>query len=107
MTWFRLFGSAFVIAPAEELFFRSFLYRRLQSPEWRDDSLRRFDMSAFLWMAGLFALEHNRIVAAVVAGAAYGIVYIRRGIGAAIIAHVVTNLVLALYVIKTGAWAFW
>lgn len=107
LTWARLAGSAFVIAPAEELFFRSFLYRRLQSPAWRDDALRRFDLSAFLWTAGLFALEHNRIVAAFVAGAVYGIVYVRRGIAAAVVAHVVTNLALAMYVVKTGAWAFW
>ncbi len=107
MALVRLFGSAFVIAPAEELFFRSFLYRRLQSEDWRSVDARRFDLSAFLWTAGLFALEHNRIVAALAAGAVYGVVYMRSGLLPAIIAHVVTNLLLAVYVLMTGAWAFW
>ncbi len=103
----RLFGSAFIIAPAEEIFFRNFLYRRLQRDDWTAVDPRRFDLTAFLWMVGLFALEHNRIVAAVMAGVFYGIVYIRRGLWAAILAHVLTNLLLALFVLKTGAWAFW
>ncbi len=107
MTFVRLFGSAFVIAPAEELFFRSYLYRRLQAADWRNVSVQKFDLSAFLWMVGLFALEHNRIAAAVVAGAVYGLVFMRWGLFSAILAHVVTNLLLAIYVLKTGAWAFW
>ena len=108
LTLVRLFGSAFIIAPAEELFFRSFLYRRLQSADWTDDSLRRrFDLSAFLWTTGLFALEHNRLVAAAVAGAVYGLVYMRHGLFAASVAHALTNLLLAVYVLATGAWAFW
>ena len=107
LTILRLFGSAFIIAPAEEIFFRHFLYRRLQHEDWVAVDSRRFDWPAFLWMVGLFALEHNRIVAAVMAGAVYGLVYIRRGLLSAILAHVLTNLLLALYVIETGAWTFW
>jgi hypothetical protein len=41
------------------------------------------------------------------AGAAYGALTIRKGLGAAIVAHVTTNLALALYVIEKSAWAFW
>ncbi|MBQ6137666.1 MAG: CAAX prenyl protease-related protein [Kiritimatiellae bacterium] len=107
LTLARLAGSAFVIAPAEELFFRSFLYRRLQSRDWTDVDPSRFDVSAFLWTVGLFALEHDRIVAGAAAGAIYGLVAMRCGLGAAVTAHVVTNLALGLYVVKTGAWAFW
>ena len=107
LTLLRLFGSAFIIAPAEEIFFRHFLYRRLQHREWTAVDSRKFDLPAFLWMVGLFALEHNRIVAAVMAGAFYGIVYMRWGLWSAILAHVLTNFLLALYVLKTGAWAFW
>jgi CAAX prenyl protease-like protein len=103
----RLIGSAFVIAPAEELFFRAYLYRRLQSEEWRSVDRRRFDWSAFLWTTGLFAVEHNRIVAAVMAGVFYLFVYRRYGLFAAALAHVVTNLLLALFVLYSGAWSFW
>lgn len=107
LTVLRLIGSAFVIAPAEELFFRAYLYRRLQSEEWRSVDRRRFDWSAFLWTTGLFAVEHNRIVAAVMAGVFYLFVYRRHGLFAAALAHVVTNLLLALFVLYSGAWSFW
>lgn len=107
LTLWRLAGSAFVIAPAEELFFRSFLYRRLQARNWTSVRLSAFDLSAFLWTAGLFALEHDRIAAGAMAGAAYGLLAVRRGLGAAILAHAVTNLLLGLYAIRFGAWGFW
>lgn len=103
----RLAGSAFVIAPVEELFFRSYLYRRLQSRDWTKVPLSKFDLTAFLWTVALFSLEHNRIAAAFVAGAAYQAVAMRGGLGAAITAHVVTNLALGLWVIGNDAWAFW
>ncbi len=103
----RLLGSGIVIAAAEELFFRHFLYRRLQRTDWRSGAAMRFDLQAFLWSVGLFALEHDRIAAAAAAGAAYTLVYIRRGFFAAFLAHAVTNLVLGAYVVATGMWRFW
>lgn len=103
----RLIGSAFVIAPAEELFFRGFLYRWLQNRDWHEADPRHFDGPSFLWMVVLFALEHDRWLVGAVAGALYGLVAIRRGLAAAVVAHVVTNLLLGLYVLKFGVWALW
>ena len=107
LTIVKLIGSAFVIAPVEEVFFRSFLYRRLQARDFRAVPLSRFDLSAFLWMVFLFTLEHDRPVVASLAGAAYGLLAIRFGLGSAIVAHVVTNLALGLHVIYRGEWWFW
>jgi len=107
LTVAKLVGSAFVIAPAEEVFFRSFLYRRLQAEDFRAVPLSRFDLSSFLWMVFLFTLEHDRPVVAALAGAAYGFIAIRFGLGSAIVAHVVTNLALGLHVIYRGEWWFW
>ncbi len=107
LTVAKLVGSAFVIAPVEEVFFRSFLYRWLQKRDFLSIPLSRFDLSAFLWMVFLFSLEHDRPLAAALAGAVYGLVAIRFGLASAIIAHVTTNLLLALHVIFSGAWAFW
>ena len=107
LTIVKLVGSAFVIAPVEEVFFRSFLYRRLQAEDFRAEPLSRFDLSAFLWMVFLFTLEHDRPVVAAIAGAAYGLLAIRFGLGSAIVAHVVTNLALGLHVIYWGEWWFW
>ena len=107
LTIAKLIGSAFVIAPVEEVFFRSFLYRWLQQRDFVSVPLSRFDLSAFLWMVFLFTLEHDRPLAAAMAGALYGFTAIRFGLISAIVAHVTTNLLLALHVIFSGAWAFW
>ena len=107
LTIMKLIGSAFVIAPVEEVFFRSFLYRWLQDRDFASVPLSRFDLSAFLWTVFLFTLEHDRPIAAAMAGGVYGLLAIRCGLGSAIIAHVVTNLALGLHVVCHGQWGFW
>lgn len=107
LTIAKLIGSAFIIAPVEEVFFRSFLYRWLQKRDFLSVPLARFDLSAFLWMVFLFTLEHDRPLAAALAGALYGLAAIRFGLASAIVAHVVTNLLLALHVIFSNSWSFW
>lgn len=87
----RLIGSAFVISVAEELFFRKWLV----------------GFAGFWWMVGLFAIEHDRWLVGAIAGAVYGLLYLRKGLGAAIVAHATTNLILGLWVIRTGQWQFW
>ena len=91
MIVYRLLGSAFVISVAEELFFRKWL----------------IGFAGFWWTVGLFAVEHDRWLVAAICGIAYGWLYLRRGLGAAIVAHATTNLVLGLWVLKTGQWQFW
>lgn len=87
----RLFGSACVIAVAEELFFRRWLLR----------------YAGFAWMVALFALEHDRYLVGALAGVVYGFLALRQGLLAAIVAHVVTNFALGLFVLQTGAWQLW
>ena len=87
----RLIGSAFVISVAEELFFRKWL----------------ISFAGFWWMVALFAVEHDRWLVGAIAGAVYGLLYLRKGLAAAIVAHATTNLVLGLWVLKTGQWQFW
>ena len=87
----RLFGSAFVISVAEELFFRRWLMR----------------FAGFWWMVALFAVEHDRWLVGAIAGVLYGWLALRKGLVSAIVAHVTTNLALGLYVLETGKWQFW
>lgn len=92
LTVAKLAASAFVIPVAEELFFRRWLV----------------DFAGFGWMVVLFAVEHgDRWHVGAVAGVVYGLLAKRLGLFAAIVAHVVTNLVLGLYVIRCGQWQFW
>ena len=87
----RLIGSAFVISVAEELFFRKWL----------------IGFAGFWWMVGLFAIEHDRWLVAAICGVAYGLLYLWRGLGAAIVAHALTNLILGLYVVFGDRWFYW
>lgn len=107
LTLAKLAGSAFVIAPVEEVFFRSFLYRWLQRHDFVAVPSTRFDLSALLWTILLFTLEHDRPLAAALCGLVYGLLFIRCGLLSALTAHVTTNLLLALYVVACGKWAFW
>jgi len=87
----RLLGSAFVISLAEELFFRKWL----------------IGFAGFWWMVALFAIEHDRYLVGAIAGVAYGVLYLRKGLLAAVIAHALTNLLLGFWVLTTGQWQFW
>ncbi len=108
LTLVRLLGSAFVIAVAEEFFWRGFLYRRLQHGSFLRIPLGTFDREAFWTCALLFGLEHRELVAGIAAGAVYSLLLIRtRDIWAAILAHSTTNLLLGLYVLRYDAYGFW
>ena len=87
----RLVGSAFVISVAEELFFRRWL----------------IGFAGFWWTVALFAVEHDRWLVGAFAGAVYGWLYLRRGLGSAVVAHAATNLALGVWVLMTGQWQFW
>lgn len=95
----QLLGSAFVISAAEELFFRDFLYNWLLTswPKWAAAAISLV----------LFAVEHDKYLCALAAGAVYLALYLKRGLASAIVAHATTNLALGLYVILTGSWHFW
>ena len=51
--------------------------------------------------------ENLNILAAALCGLVYGLLFIRCGLLSALTAHVTTNLLLALYVVACGKWAFW
>lgn len=87
----RLVGSAFVISVAEELFFRKWL----------------MGFAGFGWTVALFAVEHDRWLVGAVAGVVYGIVFLRHGLLASVVAHAATNLLLGVWVVWTGQWRFW
>ena len=108
LTLVKLVGSACVIAVIEEFFFRGFLYRWLRKSRFWEVPLTAFDIQAFWTVAVVFALEHDRWFAGLLAGVAYGWLAVRRdGVGSAAIAHVTTNLVLGIYVIVSRQYGFW
>lgn len=104
----RISGAALVVPVMEELFWRSFLLRWIQKPDFLSVVPKSIGRNAFLITAVLFALEHNLWLAGLLAGIAYNWLYIRTGnLWIVIMAHAVTNGLLATWVLYSGQWKFW
>lgn len=104
----RIVGAALVVPLMEELFWRSFLMRWIHNQDFLKVEPGAVGLVALLVSSLLFAIEHNLWFAGLVAGLAYGLLYIRsKTIWMPIIAHAVTNGVLGVWVIYTGNWYYW
>lgn len=108
MTFFRVAGAVLVVPLMEELFWRSFLIRYSIDKTFEDVRIGTFTWVSFLSTVVLFGLEHNYILAGIMAGIFYNLLLYRtRSLAQCVLAHAVTNLALAGYVISTGKWQFW
>lgn len=105
---FRIAGAMLVVPVMEELFWRSFILRWVQQHDFMNLNPARIGLKTLLITSALFAVEHLQWLAGLIAGLAYGWLYIRtRTLWAPIIAHAVTNGALGAYVVATGRWSFW
>ena len=111
LTWlaFRIIGAVLTVPMVEELAFRGFLIRRVISPDFDSLSPRRYTYFAVLVSSVAFGLLHgDRWIAGSVAGLIYAAVFLRRGrIGDAVVAHALTNALLAAWVLWSGRWYLW
>lgn len=104
----RLFGLVLVVPLMEELFWRSFLLRWLESRDFLRVEPRRVSAQAFIVTALLFAAEHNLWFAGLIAGLAYNLLYLRTGnLWVPIIAHATTNGALGAWILATRSWHLW
>lgn len=104
----RWVGAALVVPVMEELFWRSFLMRWIQSSQFESVVPQRVALKAVVLSTVVFMLGHTLWLAAIVAGLAYAWLYVRTGkLWVPVIAHAVTNGVLGVWVVATGQWAFW
>ena len=104
----RIAGAALLVPVMEELFWRSFLMRWIQQPVFEAVQPAAVGLRAVVLSTFVFVLAHTLWLAAIVAGLAYAWLYIRTGkLWTAVIAHAVTNGVLAVWVVVTGNWQFW
>ena len=104
----RILGAALVVPVMEELFWRSFLMRWIESPAFLQVDPAQIKLKSFIVTVILFGVEHELWLAGMVAGSAYGVLYMRsRSLYSAILAHGVTNGVLAAWIISTGKWTYW
>jgi CAAX prenyl protease-like protein len=104
----RLLGAALVVPLMEELFWRSFLLRWVQSPDFLNVTPAQVKVGAFVVTVILFGIEHNLWLAGMVAGLVYNVLYIRSStLWSPILAHAVTNGLLGLWIIRTASWTYW
>jgi CAAX prenyl protease-like protein len=104
----RLTGTALVVPIFEEIFWRSFILRYLINQNFTKVKIGTFTWMSFVVSSLLFGSEHHLWLAGIMAGIFYNLLlYWSRNIYACIIAHGVTNLLLGIYVLKTGSWQFW
>ncbi len=110
--WFlvtvRLIGAALVVPVMEELFWRSFLMRWIDHPNFLTVNPAQVGLKAFCITAALFALAHSLWFAGLFAGIVYNLLYMRSGtLWSPILAHATTNGILGIWIIYTGNWSFW
>jgi len=105
---FRVVGSVVTVPLAEELAFRGYLTRRLISADFQAIPPGRFTWWSLLVSSLVFGALHGRFVAGTLAGVAYAMAYRRRGeLTDAVLAHGVTNGLIAFTVLATGSWSLW
>jgi uncharacterized protein len=104
----RWVGAALMVPVMEELFWRSFLMRWVDNPDFEKVDARSVTLKAMVLSSCVFALAHTLWLGAIVAGLLYAWLYKRTGkLWAPIVAHAVTNGVLGVWVVVMGQWQFW
>lgn len=120
MAWgliaFRLIGAVCIVPIMEEVFWRGFLMRFLITEKTGivNDDFEKVPIGTFRWFSfvvttAIFASVHGpQWPLGVVVGILYGWWFVRtKSLGAVIIAHAVTNLLLGVYVLVSQRWYFW
>ena len=111
LTWviLRLIGGVVTVPIAEELAFRGFGLRRLISSDFESVPWKSFTWTSLLISSLLFGAMHGeRWLAGTAAGILYALAMRWRGrLGDAILAHAVTNGLLAVWVLAFGRWELW
>ncbi|RMF40656.1 MAG: CAAX prenyl protease-related protein [Planctomycetota bacterium] len=104
----RVVGMAVVVPIAEELFWRGFLLRWWIDPERQRVRIGTYTWSSCAGVTLLFALAHPEwLAAAVYCLLLNALLYWRRDLWLCVVAHGTSNLLLAMYVLVTGAWHLW
>lgn len=105
----RTTRAALLVPVLEELFWRGWLPRWLQDPQFNRVPLGQYSPLAFWATAVLFAAEHGPFWEV---GLLTGVIYNwwmrrTRSLGDLMVCHATTNLALSVFVIVTQRWGFW
>jgi CAAX prenyl protease-like protein len=105
----RLLGPVLVVPVMEELFWRDFLWRSIEAPnDFKMVEVGTWDRNAVVLVTLLFASVHIQWMTAIVWGLMIVWLLLRtKSLGACIVAHATTNLLLGVYVLASKDWMFW
>lgn len=105
---FRVIGSVITVPLAEELAFRGYLTRKFIAKDFENVPLGQFSWFSFMLTSVLFGLLHERWVAGTLAGMGYALaLYHRRQLSDAVVAHMTTNALIAIFVLTQTRWSLW
>jgi uncharacterized protein len=106
----RIIGAVLVVPVMEELFWRDFLWRTILAPnDFKLASVGEFGWAPVLIVPLAFCSVHgNWFPTAIVWGILIELLLVwSKSLGACILMHATTNLLLAVYVLQYHAWGFW
>jgi uncharacterized protein len=110
--WFfvavRTVGSALVVPPIEEAFYRSLLYRYFIRLDFLNLPLNHFHWLSLVVTSLLFGLAHYQWLGGILCGLIYQSLVLRKNrLGDAMTAHAITNFLLGAWIVWRGGWNFW
>ncbi len=106
----RFLRLVVVVPLLEEIFWRGFLLRFLIDEDFERVPFGTFGWLSFVVVTLAFGFSHNRPdwLAAVLTGMLYnGVAYRSRSLSTCVVTHALTNLLLGLWIMRTGQWGFW
>ena len=105
----RVLESAILVPVLEELFWRGWLMRWVIRPDFESVPVGQYTAVSFWAVALLFATEHGPYwEVGLIAGVAYNWWLVRtRNLADCMLAHAVTNALLAGYVLVFDQWQYW
>jgi CAAX prenyl protease-like protein len=99
-----------VVPLLEEIFWRGFLLRYLINEDFTRVPFGTFSWLSFGVVTVGFCVEHSLpdYPAAILTGMLYNwVAYRTRRLSSCVLVHAITNLLLGIYVLRTGQWGFW
>lgn len=106
----RFVRLVIVVPLVEEIFWRGFLLRWVIDVDFTKVPFGTYQRNSFWIVTLFFMLEHAPAdwPAALLTGVLFNLVAIRtRSLSSCVLAHAITNLLLGLYILRTGHTGFW
>lgn len=105
---FRIAGASLVVPLMEELFWRGFLIRWIDNPNFKRVPIGAYSFRSFALTTLFFGFEHEQWLAGIICGALYNaLLYKRKDLFSCVLAHGVSNFALAVWVLSQSAWRLW